>query len=82
MIEVKVVDKGPLTKREAELLAMIAEGRLDAAIAIKLYRSRKTIENHLSNIYEKLDVKGSSINSRSLAITKGFANSIIAIHKQ
>lgn len=43
-----------LTKREQQILRLLAEGRSVAAIATDLYISRKTVENHRCNIFSKL----------------------------
>ena len=45
-----------LTTREREILALIAEGRNNAAIAARLSLSLKTVQNHVSNILSKLQV--------------------------
>ncbi len=45
-----------LTEREREILALIARGRSNAAIADELTLSLKTVRNHASNIYNKLQV--------------------------
>ena len=45
-----------LTEREREILALIARGRSNAAIAEELTLSLKTVRNHASNIYNKLQV--------------------------
>ncbi len=45
-----------LTKREVEILAMIAEGRSNAAIRRALVLSTKTVESHVRNVYAKLSV--------------------------
>jgi two-component system response regulator DegU len=45
-----------LTVREIEVLELIAEGLLNKEIAAKLYISEKTVKNHVSNIFKKLDV--------------------------
>lgn len=45
-----------LTDREHEVLALIAEGRANAAIASRLGISEKTVRNHVSNIFAKLAV--------------------------
>ena len=43
-----------LTRREQQVLRLLAEGRGVAEIAAGLYISRKTVENHRSNIFGKL----------------------------
>jgi len=45
-----------LTAREAEVLDLIARGRGNAEIARQLYVSPKTVRNHISNIFTKLQV--------------------------
>ncbi len=45
-----------LTKREIEVLELITEGMLNKEIAAQLYISEKTVKNHVSNIFKKLNV--------------------------
>ncbi|MBI1259497.1 MAG: response regulator [Chloroflexi bacterium] len=45
-----------LTEREREILAFIADGQTNAEIAEKLVISIKTVRNHVSNIFSKLQV--------------------------
>jgi DNA-binding NarL/FixJ family response regulator len=45
-----------LTSREVEVLGLIARGRSNTEIATQLYVSPKTIRNHISNIFTKLQV--------------------------
>ncbi|HET6319234.1 MAG TPA: response regulator transcription factor, partial [Chloroflexota bacterium] len=45
-----------LTVREQEVLRLIAEGYSNAAIATRLGLSIKTVQNHISNIFSKLQV--------------------------
>lgn len=45
-----------LTQREREILSMIARGDTNAGIAESLMISLKTVRNHVSNIYNKLQV--------------------------
>lgn len=47
-----------LTDREHELLRLIAQGYTNAAIAEQLVISPKTVRNHVSNIFTKLQVAG------------------------
>lgn len=48
--------ENPLSKREIEVLELIAEGMLNKQIAKKLFISEKTVKNHVSNIFKKLNV--------------------------
>jgi DNA-binding NarL/FixJ family response regulator len=45
---------GSLTPRQKEVLALMAEGRSNAAIASSLFLSEKAVVQHTSNIYEAL----------------------------
>lgn len=45
-----------LTDREREILSFIADGQTNADIAEKLVISMKTVRNHVSNIFNKLQV--------------------------
>ena len=45
-----------LTRRELEVLHLVARGETDQAIADRLYLSRRTVNCHVSNILSKLDV--------------------------
>ena len=45
-----------LTVREVEILRMLATGMANKQIAYKLKISEKTVRNHVSNMYEKLDI--------------------------
>jgi two-component system response regulator DegU len=46
----------PLTPREVEVLQLLAQGLDNAAIAQRLVLTRRTVQNHVSNIYGKLGV--------------------------
>jgi DNA-binding NarL/FixJ family response regulator len=46
----------PLTKRELEILRLVAEGHTNADMARKLWVTEQTVKFHLSNIYRKLHV--------------------------
>ena len=45
-----------LTEREREILGLIALGESNAEIAVELVLSPKTVSNHVSNIFSKLQV--------------------------
>ncbi|HVL22907.1 MAG TPA: LuxR C-terminal-related transcriptional regulator, partial [Thermomicrobiales bacterium] len=45
-----------LTPREREVLALLAEGKSNAAIAEELFISQRTVTTHLSRLYAKLEV--------------------------
>ena len=50
----------PLTKREKEILKLIAEGSSNQEIADVLFISLRTVETHRLNINQKLDVKNTA----------------------
>ncbi|WP_205514099.1 response regulator transcription factor [Longitalea arenae] len=50
-------EKLGLSKRELEVLQLIAEGLSNQEIAARLFVSLNTIKTHSSRIFEKLDVK-------------------------
>lgn len=45
-----------LTKRELEVLVLVSEGMFNKEIADKLSISERTVKNHISNIFKKIDV--------------------------
>ena len=45
-----------LTKREMEILALIAQGTSNQELAERLVLSRHTVRNHIANIFQKLGV--------------------------
>ena len=50
------LDPHGLTKREAEILQLLAQGLRNSAIARKLFLSTKTVDHHVSSILTKLGV--------------------------
>ena len=46
-----------ISKREIEVLQLIAEGASTPEVAEQLYISVKTVKNHLASIYQKLDAR-------------------------
>jgi DNA-binding CsgD family transcriptional regulator len=61
---------GGLTKREVQVLALVAAGKSNRAIATELFLSEKTVERHLSNILTKLGV-GSRTAAAAYAFERG-----------
>jgi DNA-binding NarL/FixJ family response regulator len=51
-----VVPFPELTEREREVLHLIAQGHSNDATARQLYLSGKTVRNHVSNIFSKLQL--------------------------
>ncbi len=46
-----------ITKREDEVLQLIADGCSTPEVAERLFISQKTVKNHLASIYQKLDAR-------------------------
>ncbi len=61
--EVRKLDEGAsddtrvVTKREEEVLQLIADGCSTPEVAERLFISQKTVKNHLASIYQKLDAR-------------------------
>ena len=53
-----------LTPREREVLAVMAEGRSNAAIAARLVITEKSVSNHINSIFSKLDLPPSDEDHR------------------
>ncbi len=54
------MSKGILTKREREVFELLIKNHSTREIAEKLDISEKTVRNHISNVMQKLGVKGRS----------------------
>ncbi len=54
------MNKGILTKREREVFELLIKNFTTKEIAEKLGISEKTVRNHISNVMQKLGVKGRS----------------------
>lgn len=63
-----------LTKRELEVLILVSEGMFNKEIADKLEISERTVKNHISNIFKKIDVA-----DRTQAAVFAIKNSLIHI---
>jgi len=61
-----------LTLRELQVLQLVSEGETNKAIAGNLFISERTVERHLSNIFNKLQV-----NSRTEATTFAYKHQIL-----
>jgi DNA-binding NarL/FixJ family response regulator len=56
-----------LTPRETEVLRLIAAGKNNQEIAAVLVLSVRTVERHISNIYEKLGASGAAARATATA---------------
>jgi DNA-binding CsgD family transcriptional regulator len=61
-----------LTKRELEIVALLAQRMTNAGMAARLHRSEKTIEHHVSAVLGKLGV-----HSRDDAVALARANALL-----
>jgi DNA-binding NarL/FixJ family response regulator len=71
----KDVPLGRLTPREREVLALMAEGRSNAAVAAGLVVSEKAISKHIGNIFMKLDLAPADDDNRRVLAVLTYLNS-------
>ena len=64
-----------ITKREEEVLQLIADGCSTPEVAERLYISQKTVKNHLASIYQKLDAR-----DRTQAVLQAVRMGIVQLH--
>lgn len=72
VLDAAVVSRLGLSKRELEILSLLAKGHSNQEIAEKLFVSLSTIKTHNQNLFEKLDVK-----RRTQAVEKAKSLSLI-----
>lgn len=65
-----------LTRRELEVLKLVAEGKTNREIAEQLFISARTVQAHMSNIFSKLQV-----SSRTEAVMYAVSRGWISAHK-
>ncbi len=58
ILDRSLVSQLELSKRELEILSLLAQGHSNQEIAEKLFVSLSTVKTHNQNLFEKLDVKG------------------------
>lgn len=63
-----------ITRREEEVLQLIAEGLSTTEVATKLFISVKTVKNHLASVYQKLDSR-----DRTQAVVRAVKMGIIRL---
>jgi DNA-binding NarL/FixJ family response regulator len=64
-----------LTDREREVLALMAEGRSNKAIADRLFITEHTVEKHVQNIFLKLELPITTDDHRRVLAVLTFLNS-------
>ncbi|MER6959449.1 response regulator transcription factor [Streptomyces sp. NPDC000618] len=62
----------PLSAREREVLALVAEGTSNREIARELFISEATVKTHLTHLYAKL-----SVNDRAAAVARAYERGIL-----
>jgi two-component system NarL family response regulator len=65
---------GSLSRRELEVLTLVAQGLNNRAIAERLFISENTVKNHIRNIHEKLQV-----HSRMEAVVRAVREGVLQI---
>ncbi|MFG6119995.1 response regulator [Thalassobacillus sp. B23F22_16] len=63
-----------LTRRECEVLQLLADGKSNRGVAESLYISEKTVKNHVSNILQKMNV-----NDRTQAVVTAIKNGWVEV---
>ena len=64
----------PLTRREAEVLRLMAEGKSNKTIGENLFISEKTVKNHVSSILQKMEV-----DDRTQAVINSIKNGWVVL---
>jgi len=64
-----------LTEREREVLALMAEGRSNKAVAERLFITEHTVEKHVQNIFSKLEIPATTDDHRRVLAVLTFLNS-------
>jgi DNA-binding NarL/FixJ family response regulator len=64
-----------LTPREREVLALMAEGRSNAAIAQRLFITEKSISKHAAGIFGKLGLEPSDDDNRRVRAVLAYLDS-------
>ncbi|HVV08449.1 response regulator transcription factor [Amycolatopsis sp.] len=72
MSRVRHSDSGPLSRRELEVLALVAGGRTNRDAAAALFITEATVKTHLLNIYAKL-----AVNDRAAAVAEAFNRGLL-----
>ena len=64
-----------LSEREREVLALMAEGRSNSAIAQRMFVSEKAVSKHCTSIFAKLDLPPSEDDNRRVLAVLAYLNS-------
>ena len=61
-----------MTRRELEVLRLVASGKTNGEIATDLFLSERTVDRHVSNVYGKLGV-----SSRAAATAYAYEHQLL-----
>jgi DNA-binding NarL/FixJ family response regulator len=67
----------PLSRRELEVLDLIARGSTNREAAARLFISEATVKTHLLHVYEKLGV-----NDRAAAVAAAYRRGLLPLHPE
>ncbi len=73
---VSAAEAEPLTPREREVLRLLALGLSNDEIAERLFITKRTVQNHVSNVYGKLD-----LDSRAEAVLYAIRQGIVNVNE-
>ncbi|GAA4995418.1 response regulator [Kitasatospora paranensis] len=72
MSQVRTPQEEPVSPRELEVLALVAEGCTNREAAVRLFISEATVKTHLLHLYAKLEVK-----DRAAAVAVGYRRGLL-----
>ncbi|MEV7010521.1 response regulator transcription factor [Streptosporangium sp. NPDC051022] len=72
MGRVRTLSAGPLSRRELEVLELVAAGNTNREVAARLFITEATVKTHLLNIYAKLGV-----GDRAAAVAEAFNRGLL-----
>lgn len=67
-----------LSARERDVLALVAEGLSNKAIGDRLFITERTVENHVTNIFAKLELSDDSSSHRRVLAVLSFLGHVAA----
>jgi DNA-binding CsgD family transcriptional regulator len=77
--DAKIIDKGDLTAREAEVLRCLVNAMSDKDIASCLAISIKTVTAHIEHIYTKLGITGERLNRRLCVLRVAMSRGMVQL---
>ncbi len=77
LTEPRPVEAGRLSKREREVLPLLAQGAANKEIAARLHISERTVKAHVTSVFNKLGV-----NSRAEAVAVALRSGLLPANLQ